>query len=458
MSDKVEVHLALGAETVRVGTAFFHRRRQGLSTTFAYEPLWLADDRAFPLDPGLPLDSGSHATDGLPGSFGDCTPDRWGRNLIARRARAEARRTAGAAPSLSDIDFLLGVSDLTRQGALRFRFAGDDRFLAADHEVPKLIELPKLLRAAEAVARDGDDDYEAVKLLLDAGTGSLGGARPKATVRADEGHLLIAKFPHHHDEWNVGGWEKTALDLAERSGVVVPRRSLVPIGPGSTLLLDRFDRAADRTRVPYISALTLMSGRDGDTFDYEDLAVQLEESGAGDDTELEALFRRAAVNVALHNTDDHLRNTGFVRAPDGWRLSPVFDVNPNPDLAVRRQTTIGGAEGVDDEPEGLLRLASWCHLQPGDARRIIGEVIDAAADWRQVAGENQVPPKEIERFAEMFEHQRASLAAIAEPALPGPAPAASGGRQPRTPGGMPGGGRFGRKIHGESDVHLDGDR
>lgn len=147
-------------------------------------------------------------------------------------------------------------------------------------------------------------------MLLDAGTGSLGGARPKATVRADDGHLLIAKFPHHHDDWDVGLWEKTALDLAERGGVEVPRRRLVPIGPGSTLLLERFDRRQDHTRVPYISPLTLMSGRDGDTYDYVDLASELEEAGAGDDTELAALFRRVVVSVAIHNTDDHLRNTG----------------------------------------------------------------------------------------------------------------------------------------------------
>jgi serine/threonine-protein kinase HipA len=405
----VEVHVELDGEPVRAGTAYFNRRRQTVGTSFIYDSGWLADARAFPLDPGLPLTGGSHFADGLPGSFRDCSPDRWGRNLISRRARAEATPGVGAAPSLTDVDFLLGVSDLTRQGALRFRPADDGSFVAADHEVPKLIELPKLLRAAEVVAQDTADDLEAVKLLLDAGTGSLGGARPKATVRGDDGALLIAKFPHHHDDWDVGCWEKIALDLAERAGISVPARRLVNLGRHSTLLLDRFDRAADGTRIPYLSALTLVSGRDGDTYDYEDVVAALEESGAGDDTELEALFRRVALSVAIRNTDDHLRNTGFLRGSDGWRLSPAFDINPNPDLGAPRQTAISGADRVDDEPAGLLRLARWCHLDTDEARRLIGEVVEAASDWRNVATHNGATASDIQRFAESFDHQLDAL-------------------------------------------------
>jgi serine/threonine-protein kinase HipA len=157
-------------------------------------------------------------------------------------------------------------------------------------------------------------------------------------------------------------------------------------------------------------------------------------------------LRSHPLSAALHNTDDHLRNTGFLRAPDGWRLSPVFDVNPNPDLGARRQTTIGGADLADDEADGLMRLGEWCHLSPAAARTVVGEVLEATAEWRQVASENQAPPKEIERFAEMFEHQRASLVTIAETVQSNPPSSAT------NPG------RFGpRPSSGEGDVHLDGD-
>lgn len=451
MNEPVGVHVALRGETVRAGTAYFHRRRSALSTTFTYDPAWLADRRSFALDPSLPLVSGSHATEGLPGSFEDCSPDRWGRNLITRRARATARQQRGAPPSLSEIDYLLSVSDHTRQGALRFRIDGADEFLAHDREVPRLIELPRLLRAAETVAHDSDDDYEAVQVLLDAGTGSLGGARPKATVRSDQGRLLIAKFPHHHDQWDIAVWEKTALDLAEMAGVRVPERSLVPIGPGSTLLLARFDRAGEGLRIPYISALTLMSGRDGDSYDYADLATELTEFGAGDNAELEALFRRVVVSVAIHNTDDHLRNTGFLRGPDGWRLSPVFDINPNPDLGGRRQTAIGSAETVADEPEGLMHLAEWCHLDPAEARQIVAEVLDAMATWKEVAARNGASAKEVDRFSDVFEHERALLGSVARSgSAPIGRPSAADGDQPRQPRGTPRGGQF-RPKHADEE-------
>lgn len=449
MSDtiQVQVHVDLDGATTRAGTAFFHWKGGGVTSSFTYAPDWLANSRSFALDPELPLDSGSHHVDKLPGSFSDCSPDRWGRNLIARRGRAEARRAEGAAPSLSDIDYLLGVSDLTRQGALRFRLDNSGPFVAPDNEIPKLIALPNLLRAAEAVARSSsnDDEYEAVKALLDAGSGSLGGARPKATVRGDGDQLLIAKFPHHHDDWDVSAWEKTALDIAEEAGIAVPPRQLVHLGSASVLLLERFDRGQDQARVPYISALTLMSGREGDTFDYEDLAVQLEESGAGDSAELGRLFRRVVLSVAIHNTDDHFRNTGFLRSSDGWRLSPVFDINPDPNPGQRRQSTIGGADSIDDAAEGLMHLAQWCRLDTAGARAVIQEVSAATGRWRRLAAANGLTATDITAFVEVFEATANSLDRVAgETYAVGapttePSPSTVQGREP--PGTL-GGGQF----------------
>lgn len=419
MNDAVEVFISIHGQTVRVGTAYFSHHRQKVTTTFHYAHDWLADPQAFPLGPDLPLDGGPQFTDGLPGALSDCAPDQWGRHLIERRSHAAARRAGRQVRSVDEIDFLLGVSDLTRQGSLRFRAEGRQDFLAADTEVPKLVELPRLLDAASRVAKGGDDDYAEVKALLDAGTASLGGARPKAMVRSENDRFLIAKFPHHHDAWDVERWEKVALDLAAKAGVRVPASRLSRVGPATVLLTDRFDRAANGDRIPYISALTLVSGKDGGAFDYEDVVAHLEESGAGDNAELEALFRRVALSVAVHNTDDHLRNTGFLRSPDGWRLSPQFDLNPNPDLATRRHTTISGVDAAIDEAEGLLRLSQWCRLDDQRMREVIGEVADAAADWHQVAVRNGVTTTQLDRFADMFEQQRRVLSRLSDGSHPG---------------------------------------
>lgn len=392
------------------GTAHFHVRRGVVTTSFTYAPTYLADRRGFALDPALVLDGGSHHVTGLPASFADAAPDRWGRTLIGKRIRSVAREDGAASPMVTETDYLLGVSDLSRQGALRFRTSADDTFLSADRDVPKLIELPRLLNAASLVSGDQGDDLAAVKDLLDAGSGSLGGARPKASVRGDGGQLLIAKFPHADDAWNVAAWEMTALDLADRAGVAVPERRLAEVGPATVLLVDRFDRTGDGRRLPYISALSLVGGVDGDDFDYADVTAAIEEHGRARD--LPDLFRRVVVSVALHNTDDHLRNLGCLRAAGGWGLAPSFDVNPNPDPARGRRTTIGGAERPADEPDGLLAFAGDCHLGTDDARRIIGEVLSVMARWRDVARSHRVPEREIVRFEESFEQQRRLLAAV----------------------------------------------
>lgn len=176
MSETVFVAVELDGQTVDAGTAYFIRRHNVLSTSFRYDDQYLSRAGAYAIDPVLPLAAGNHAPDRLPGAFADCSPDRWGKNLIAKKVRAEALRADRTPPSVSDIDYLMGVSDLTRQGALRFRTETDGQFLAADLTVPQVIELPSLLHAADSVARDADD-MAAIKVLLDAGSGSAGGNR-----------------------------------------------------------------------------------------------------------------------------------------------------------------------------------------------------------------------------------------------------------------------------------------
>lgn len=406
------MHVDLAGHTVRAGVAYFTVGRAGVSTTFVYDSAYLADPEGYDLEPGLIRQSGQQYVDGLPGSFSDGAPDRWGRNLIDKRRRALQRQATQRLPATTDIDYLIGVSDVTRQGNLRFT-VGDGPFLDPDDGVPQLVSLPRLLAASDQVADGaGPDDLAAVTTLLDAGSGSLGGARPKASVRGDNGALLIAKFPHPEDRWDVMAWEMTMLDLARRAGLQVPRARLTKVGPRHVLLLERFDRTPGGGRLGYISAMTLLSAHDGDERDYDDIAQLLPESGAAVKDDLAELFARVVFYVAVHNTDDHLRNHGFLRQRGGWTLSPVFDVNPNPDLSRRRVTSVLGAADADAEVEALLDFAAECRLSPVQAREVIELVVAAVAGWRTTASRNGIPPNEIALFGDAFDTQLAALAAL----------------------------------------------
>lgn len=415
--DALEVHVEIRGATVLAGQAQFHRSRGSLSsTTFQYDRDYLAGARSYEIDPSLPLVTGSQYVEGLPGAFSDSAPDRWGRNLVTKQERDRARREVRAPRALDDVDFLVGVGDVTRQGALRFRRDPSAAFLDPDHTVPKLVRLPEMLRAADSVTGDGDD-FAAVKMLLDAGTGSLGGARPKASVLGDDGRQLIAKFPHHADAWDVMAWEATALDLAEAAGVAVAIHDLVEVDGRHLLLLDRFDRVArpagDRAdRVGYVSAMTLLGHHDGETADYVDLAEVITEVSTRADDDLLQLFRRVAVSVGLNNTDDHLRNHGFLRHRAGWVLSPAFDVNPNPDPGLR-QTTIAGADAVRDEAGALPLLGESCRLTATAVRTELRAIAEALGRWREVALRNGVRSSETKRFEDSFD---AGLGALGEAA------------------------------------------
>lgn len=396
----LDVYVDIEGETVRVGRAQFHPSRgRFASTTFQYTPESLADDRIYSVDPALPVLSGTQHVTGLPGVFSDSAPDRWGRNLISKRMRALAVERGQPARGLDDVDYLAGVSDITRQGALRFRSREREPFLDPGQSVPRLVSLPELMRASEAAVRDGGEDaLAAIKTLLDAGTGSLGGARPKAAVRGDDEKLLIAKFPHPDDAWDVIAWEATALDLARASGVAVPDYQLIRLEGRHVLLMARFDRAVGGERIGYMSAMTLLERRDGDEGDYVEIAEQLEEVGARVGQDLAELFRRAAFSVGLHNTDDHLRNHGLLRDRAGWVLSPAFDINPEPDVTAR-QTSIAGATTPEEEAEGLAQLARACRLRPREAREERERIADAIEGWRDAATGNGVSGGQIDLFA-----------------------------------------------------------
>jgi len=399
----VHVHVDLDGEAILAGTAYVSERRGAVSTSFDYEASYQAARSSYALGPDLSLTMTRHHRSGLPGAFSDSAPDRWGRNLIRKRIQAGSGQ-AGRSREIAEVDYLLGVSDVTRQGALRFTGEPEGPFLAADADVPRLLELPRLLAAADQVGADGSDDMAAVKVLLDAGSGSLGGARPKASV-LDDGRLLIAKFPHMNDEWNVMAWEKTALDLAGLAGIHVPRRRLIEVGGRSVLLLDRFDREGE-ARIGYISAMTLVEGADGQEFDYIELAEALAEHGSSVRDDLAQLWRRIAFSVVMNNTDDHLRNHGFLRRGSGWQLSPAFDINPEPDPAKSRVTSIGYANDAAGCREALFQVADHFGLDATATESTFGEVVKATEPWRQVASDNGIGEAELGRFGEVLDRFR----------------------------------------------------
>ncbi len=332
-------------------------------------------------------------------AFADSAPDKWGRNLIEKAERLRARAEDRAPRRLDDLDFLLGASDDTRQGALRYRYLGEDSFMGPPARVPQLISLPELLHAADGLSSDGDPSA-AVKQLLDTETTGLGGARPKASVRLDDGTLAIAKFPHSSDGWDVMAWEATALDLLQAAGIKVPQRRLTRVGERSVLILHRFDRTSQGHRVGYISAMTVLGAEGGDHRDYSDIAGAIRDLSRSPKADHHELFNRVVTNVALGNTDDHLRNHGFLADRGSWTLSPAFDVNPTPDQWRSRATTIMGSESFPDEAAALLSFAGECSLSREQACNRIGRISSALAGWQETARSNGISKHEIAMMGE----------------------------------------------------------
>ncbi|MDP9801126.1 serine/threonine-protein kinase HipA [Arcanobacterium wilhelmae] len=385
-----------------VGDAYFTRSRHSISTTFLYRPDYLAN-ATLAIDPTLPLVTGAQYTPGLPGAFADSAPDRWGRHLVDKAERAKAREEKRSPRTLDELDYLLGVSDDVRQGSLRFREPGK-AFLGPNSTVPPLIELPKLLHAAQSV--DSDDSIAAIKFLLDTGTTGLGGARPKAAIQMEDGTLALAKFPYHSDSWDVMAWEALALTLMENAGIRVPTFQLVEVGEAHALVLQRFDRAFS-ARIGYLSVMSALGAHDGDHRDYLDIADAIRDLSVVPHLDLHELYTRLAFFVAIGNTDDHLRNHGFLHTDDlskrdGWTLSPAFDVNPNPAPGARRATTILGADSAPDEAQALREFGSACDLDADTARDIVRSVFAAVQVWEVAATQLGIHSSERNEFREMF--------------------------------------------------------
>lgn len=393
----LDVHIA---DSGLVGQAHVTRNRRALSTTFLYDAAYLAGNGSA-IDPALPLDTGAQYQPGLVRAFADSAPDRWGRNLIDKAERVRAREENRNPRSLDDLDYLLGVSDDTRQGALRFTRSGSAEFLGRPSHVPQLISLPQLLRAADDLAADADP-AEAIKQLLDTGTTGLGGARPKALVRLEDGALAIAKFPHASDRWDIMAWEALSLDLLEHAGVRTPERRLTQVGERNVLLLRRFDRSgtSPQRRIGYISAMTALGASDGDNLDYSEIGQAVRDLSLSPREDHHELFDRVVMSVLLGNTDDHLRNHGFLTVANGWKLSPAFDVNPNPDLERARSTSIMGADTWQNEAEALPALAEELSLTAAQGKDRMRRASEALEGWERQAQALGIAAPEIDMMAE----------------------------------------------------------
>ena len=405
--DRVTVHLDAAELGSRRPVGALARERSGAKSviSFEYDPRWAASPAAFPLDPALPLYEGDQYATELPGIFTDAAPDRWGRTLLERREALRARRGERRPDRLDEWDFLVGVDDRTRMGALRLELPGQDGFIAGDQlpipPVARLRELEHWARELEqGLSEELSEEDRWVAMLVAPGS-SLGGARPKASF-LDAGALWIAKFPSREDRHDVGAWEYVVADLAAGAGIEVPERHLLRLGVAHrTYCTRRFDRVGPERRL-YASAMTLAGKRDNEDAGYLDIARAIAEYGAPAtiESDLEQLFRRLVFNILVGNRDDHLRNHGFLRAAGGWRLAPAFDVNPSP-AKLEHSLAIDAAVRAPDL-DLARETARHYRLSAARAEQVVDEVSSAVARWPDLARRVELPGDEVERIGAAF--------------------------------------------------------
>ena len=414
MDRETWVYIDLDCVPILVGRLWTRVRQGRESASFQYDEGWLHHPARFALEPALTLGDAAHHTPAGKALFralGDSAPDRWGRALMGRAERRGARAEGRAARTLFEIDFLLRVNDRARQGALRFAECEGGPFVSTTEydSVPPLVELPRLLAASDNVLGE-DDSYELLQLLLAPGS-SLGGARPKASVLDAGGNLAIAKFPKQNDDYNVVRWETVALSLAARAGIDTPEWRLENLDGRSVLIIHRFDRDGDQ-RIPFLSAMSMIGADDLETRSYLEVADALRQHGANAAHDLEALWRRIVFSVLISNTDDHLRNHGFLfSGHDGWRLSPAYDLNPVPiDVKPRFLMTAIDLDDTAASIELALEVAEYFTLDGDQARAIAKDVAEAVADWRTIAATLGISAGEIDRMSTAFEHDDMQVA------------------------------------------------
>lgn len=415
----IEVYLdGLEERPVRVGSLrpSFMGGRVLAGTSFQYDSEYLARRDGYAISPELDLHAGRTYTGDdqiLFGAFADAAPDEWGQKIIEANHALRLKRDAELPRRLGSFDYLLGVSDHTRMGALRLRRGGaDSPWLSDDAGVANMHELDHVVAAATRYEKNeaSDDD---LAYLADVAT-SPGGARPKANVVTDAGRLAIAKLPHSKDGDNdVESWEALAMTLAQRAGLRVPVFRRHVVGPATAVLVsERFDRDDRGRRIGYLSAHSAIgSGRTIATATYEDFAETVAEFSAAPAEDLRELFGRVALTVLINNVDDHWRNHGFVRGRNGWRLAPAFDLNPS---RMRGVITSRAISAEDDPRERDLRnlaaTAGAYGLRSSEAQQILRGVGEQVATWRRVAEELRIPVDQRESMLAAFDEDQLAFA------------------------------------------------
>jgi serine/threonine-protein kinase HipA len=416
MEGLIEVHQAWGEAPERLGTLRVRKGRTGEIFDFTFDDRALADAtlRKQQLDPDIgPFPGPQFPKNGRSGFgvFQDSSPDRWGETLIRRRFERDKRAgVISANARLGASDYLLGVHDPFRSGALRYKASPDGPFLdnRDASAAPPFVTLREFEAASRGIEEDTNNDNPAadawIRVLLAPGA-SLGGARPKATVVDAENQLWIAKFPSVKDRRDVGAWEFVVQRLAARARLRVPRVEIRRFAHTEhTYLVRRFDRHQAQ-RIHFASAMTLTGHTDGDDAStgasYLEIAEVISSQGASPTEDLQELWSRIVFNVLVSNTDDHLRNHGFVLIPNtGWRLSAAYDMNAVPG-------STGLALNIDERDNALdvdlvRSIAPYLRVKDRQAREIITRIVEAIRTWSEVADSIGIPQREQSEMRDAF--------------------------------------------------------
>ncbi len=355
-----------------IGHIFVENSRGKEIISFSYTDDWLIKHPDFILDPDVfPMRGRQYIADNKScfGFLSDTAPDRWGRKLIARRERIDAKKEHRSPRTLFESDYIFGVNDFGRTGGLRFRDTDTGEYVSTRNilAAPPITELRRLEQASLNLEDSKDPDEEKwFKDLIEPGS-SLGGARPKANVLDENGNIWIAKFPSRSDDRNVGAWEMLLHDLQKKCGINVPDAQKLDISEaGSIFLVKRFDRIGTK-RVHFSSAMTMLSETDNSNnqMGYLDIAGVIESICLNSESDLQELWARMVFNICTSNTDDHLRNHGFLYKNDGWTLSPAYDVNPDPEN--ERLSLLIGDDNIKDL-NAALEIADYFRYSSEEAK------------------------------------------------------------------------------------------
>jgi serine/threonine-protein kinase HipA len=418
MAAKREIHVYAHWEGIKnpthMGTLESELLKGKEIFSFQYDEAWLKSDQARVLDPDLQLYSGAHYLGDEKklnfGMFTDSSPDRWGRILMKRREAALSRKEERKAQNLFETDYLLGVFDGHRMGALRFKEDMDGPFLNDNAKMASppwasLRELEQISLQLEKEDVVNDPDYlKWLNMLVSPGS-SLGGARPKASITDSTGALWIAKFPSRSDEFDIGGWEMVAYEMAIHAGINMAESQVRKFTSDQhTFMTKRFDRTRKGERIHFASAMTLLGYTDGTDHhqgaSYLELAEFLTTNGSNVNQDLEELWRRIVFSICISNTDDHLRNHGFLLTERGWKLSPAYDINPV-------ETGTGLTLNISDDDNALdldlaLEVSEFFRLKKERAIEIVDEVKAVVSEWRMVADNHGLSRNEQELKASAF--------------------------------------------------------